>query len=246
MAEKTKKKKHVTATIIFFIALAVFIFAAAMLGRNYIRGMVTQHEFKQLQVDGKHDLAALHRKNGDVTGWIKVKGTSIDYPVMQTVDDPEYYLRRNFNREHSVAGTPFLDAASRVGRSQNYLIYGHNMKNGTMFHDLLKYEKEAFYRKHKTFTYDEYRDGRQVDGTYEVVAVVRTQIYSAGSGHFRYNHYADIETRKSFNTYIKNIKALSEISTGVTPQYGDQLVTLSTCAYHVENGRFFVVGRKVK
>ena len=65
----------------------------------------------------------------------------MDYPVVQTPKDPEYYLRRNFEKENSISGTPFMDEYSKIGKSKNYLIYGHNIKSGTMFHQLLKFEK---------------------------------------------------------------------------------------------------------
>ena len=131
--------------IIFIIALLVFIGSAGYLGLHYFEGQQTENAFRQLTVDGGHDLAALHEQNPDIVGWIKIDDTRVDYPVMWTPDDPEFYLRRNFQKEDSVAGTPFLDAASTMPGSSNWLIYGHNMKNGTMFHDTLKYEDKAFY-----------------------------------------------------------------------------------------------------
>ena len=113
------------------------------------------------------------------------------------------------------------------------------MKNGTMFHDLLEYEEESFYRDHKTFKFDTIYKGGQ--GTYEVVAVCYSQIYPADSTEFKYYQYAGITTESEFNDYVRGIKSLSLYETGVVPEYGDQLVTLSTCAYHVKDGRFFVV-----
>ncbi|MEA4922331.1 MAG: class B sortase [Eubacteriaceae bacterium] len=232
--------------IVFTVALIVFLVALGVILQHYIRGAVEQNDFNKLQVNGGHDLEALYKDNSDLAGWVEVKDTKIDYPVMQTINEPEYYLRRNFEKKDSLAGTPFLDASSKIGVSENYLIYGHNMKNGTMFHQLLKYEEKDFYKEHKTFTYDEVRKGKQVNGTYEVVAAFRTQIYSEDSKEFKYYEYPYIGDKKQYEQYVEGIKALSLYDTGITPEYGEQLVTLSTCAYHVDDGRFAVVGRKIK
>jgi sortase B len=228
--------------IIFIIALLVFIGSAGYLGLHYFEGQQTENAFRQLTVDGGHDLAALHEQNPDIVGWIKIDDTRVDYPVMWTPDDPEFYLRRNFQKEASVAGTPFLDAASTMPGSSNWLIYGHNMKNGTMFHDTLKYEDKAFYDGHKTIHFDTLEG----EGLYEIVAVCYTQIYEENAQVFKYYQYASIVDEASFDAYVQGVKALSIYDTGVTPVWGDQLITLSTCEYSVEDGRFIIVARKVQ
>ena len=228
--------------IIFIIALLVFIGSAGYLGLHYFEGQQTENAFRQLTVDGGHDLAALHEQNPDIVGWIKIDDTRVDYPVMWTPDDPEFYLRRNFQKEDSVAGTPFLDAASTMPGSSNWLIYGHNMKNGTMFHDTLKYEDKAFYDGHKTIHFDTLEG----EGLYEIVVVCYTQIYEENAQVFKYYQYASIVDEASFDAYVQGVKALSIYDTGVTPVWGDQLITLSTCEYSVEDGRFIIVARKVQ
>jgi sortase B len=228
--------------IIFIIALLVFIGSAGYLGLHYFEGQQTENAFRQLTVDGGHDLAALHEQNPDIVGWIKIDDTRVDYPVMWTPDDPEFYLRRNFQKEDSVAGTPFLDAASTMPGSSNWLIYGHNMKNGTMFHDTLKYDDKAFYDGHKTIHFDTLEG----EGLYEIVAVCYTQIYEENAQVFKYYQYASIVDEASFDAYVQGVKALSIYDTGVTPVWGDQLITLSTCEYSVEDGRFIIVARKVQ
>ena len=210
-------------------------------------GMIlTEQEKETLEWMRAHEIyGEFYEKNPDFVGWICIDGTNINYPVMQTPKAPTFYMRKNFEKEYSVSGTPFLDAASTVGKSKNYLIYGHNIKSGTMFHQLLKYEKETFYEKHKTFTYDQVVNGKEVKGTYRVVAVFRSRIYPKGSHAFKYYAHPSITEEETYNAYVHHCKALSSIDTGVTPKWGQQLVTLSTCAYHVEDGRFAVVGVKV-
>lgn len=233
-------------TIVFIIALVVFLGSGGYLAHYYITSMHQSNEFAELKTENGHDLVALHKKNSDIVGWVTVPDTRIDYPVMQTPDEPEYYLRRNFKKEDSVAGTPFMDAASKIGSSKNYLIYGHNIKAGTMFHQLLKFEEEDFWKEHKYFYYDELVDGKQVEGKYEVVCFFRSEIAAEDADVFKYYEYADIEDEQDYERYIVNIKAIAPFDTGVYPEWPEQLVTLSTCAYHADNGRFALVGRKVK
>ena len=185
----------------------------------------------------------LYEANSDIIGWIQVEDTKIDYPIMWTPDDGEYYLHRNFQKEQASSGVPFMDAASDIFvPTSNFLLYGHNMKNGTMFHDLLKYKDKDFYQAHKTFRFDTIYKGGQ--GTYEVIAAGYSKIYPEDSNAFKYYQYAGITSESDFNEYVKGVKSLSRYDTGVTAEYGDQLVTLSTCAYHEKNGRFFVVGKR--
>ena len=235
----------VVRTVVFVVALIVFIGSAIYLGKYYYTSYKESHAFEGLKTNNEHDLVALHAKNNDLVGWIKIEGTNIDYPVVQTPDEPEFYLRKDFEGKHSVAGTPFMDANSKIGETKNYLIYGHNIKAGTMFHDLLEYEDKKFWEKHPTFTYDEYRDGKQVNGTYKVIAFFRSSIKEEGSSEFKYYTYPNIFDEDMYNEYVQGIKSIAAFDTGVEANWPDQLVTLSTCAYHTDDGRFAVVGVKI-
>ena len=242
--------------IVFVLCLIVFVGSAGMLLNYFLTGMREQSSLEDLaklkteREDMKTDKGTvigkyvdLYEANSDIIGWITVDGTKIDYPVMQTQDDPEFYLRRNFQKEHATAGVPFMDASSDIFvPTSNFLIYGHNMKNGTMFHDMLKYKDKSFYQEHKTFQFDTIYKGGQ--GTYEIIAAGYSMIYPEDSDAFKYYQYAGITSRSDFNEYLKGVKELSEYNTGVSAEYGDQLVTLSTCAYHEKNGRFFIVGKR--
>lgn len=243
--------------IILVICLIVFVGSAGVLLNYFMEGMSAQSSLEELSnlktereelktdkgiIIGKY--VDLYEANNDIIGWITIEDTKIDYPVMQTKNSPEYYLDKNFDEEYIASGTPFMDADSDIFLpTSNFMIYGHNMKTGIMFHDLLKYEDEEFYKTHKTFTFDTIYKGGQ--GTYEVIAACYSQIYPKDSNKFKYYQYPAITTEADFNDYVKSVKALSEYDTEVTAEYGDQLVTLSTCAYHVEDGRFFVVGKRV-
>lgn len=247
---------NIVRKIIFVICIIVFVASTGVLLNYFLTGWREQSSLEDLaklkteQEDLKTDkgtvigkYVGLYKKNSDIIGWLTIDGTKIDYPVMQTQDDPEFYLRRNFNKEHSTGGVPFMDATSDIFvPTSNFVIYGHNMKNGTMFHDLLKYKDESFFKEHKTFKFDTIYKGGQ--GTYAIIAVAYSKIYSEKSNAFKYYQYAGMTSRSEFNEYIKGIKEISEYNTGVSAEYGDQLVTLSTCSYHDKNGRFFIVGKR--
>ena len=242
--------------IVLVICLIVFVGSAGVLIDYFLNGMREQNALeglKDLQT-GREDLvtdkgtvigkyADLYLTNSDIIGWIKIEDTKVDYPVMQTKDDPEFYLHRGFSKEYTGSGVPFMDAASDIFiPTSNFLIYGHHMKNGTMFRDIEKYNDYDFYKDHKTFQFDTIYKGGQ--GTYEVIAAGYSQIYPKDSTEFKYYQYAGMTSQSDFNEYVKGVKALSEYDTGVVAEYGDQLVTLSTCAYQTEDGRFFVVARR--
>lgn len=189
------------------------------------------------------DFTKLYKKNNDFIGWLTIKGTPIDYPVMQTKDENEFYLHRNFDRDYDANGLPFLDANCDLNKpSTNLMIYGHHMKSGMMFASLLNFEKKEYYNKHKKITLDTLNDSRE----YEIIAAFYSQVYAKDSKEFKFYQFFEADTKKDFEDYISGVKKLSLYDTGITPQLGDELVTLVTCSYHVENGRFAVVGRRIK
>lgn len=185
----------------------------------------------------------LYEENKDFVGWINVPGTVIDYPVMQTKNNEEKYLHTNFYGKYDYEGVPFCNAASDLARpSDNIIIYGHNMKYGTMFQNLTKFEDKEFYEKHKIFFFDSiYRSG-----TYEIIGVIKTDLFK---GSYEYYKIADCNAEEfySYVNFIKN-KSLYRIDAINDVEYGDMLVTLSTCSYHVsgKKGRLLVVGKMIE
>lgn len=183
----------------------------------------------------------LFEQNPDLFGWIEIEGTKLNYPVMHTPDDPEYYLRRAFDGSSSMSGVPFLDGRCFEGCG-NYLIYGHHMKNGTMFAPITSYAKETFWQEHPVIRFDTLYE----TGVYEVVAAFYSKVYSADDVDvFRYYTYTDLSDPETFAEYAAKIKAAALYDTGIEVAYGNPLLTLSTCEYHTANGRFVVVAQKV-
>jgi sortase B len=181
--------------------------------------------------------------NGDMAAWIQVPGTVIDYPVMWTPDDEEYYLYRDFNKKDNSNGSLILDADSCVDPlTTNLIIHGHNMKSGAMFGHLKDYENKDFFEEHKDIVL--YTDGLQRN--YQVIAVFRSQVFKKSDKVFKYYNFFQANTQEEFDDFYQNIKALSLYDTGVSAEFGDHFLTLSTCTYHVEQGRFVVVAKEVE
>ena len=108
---------------------------------------------------------ALAEQNADMVGWIRIEGTTIDYPVMQTPDDFNFYLRRNFDKEYSNLGTPYIQENCDLKTSDNLILYGHHMLDGGMFSDLDLYKKKSFWEKHKTIRFDTLDEIAERNGT---------------------------------------------------------------------------------
>ena len=181
----------------------------------------------------------LYQKNPDLAGWLTIPGTRIDYPVMYSPDEPERYLHANFDIDYSFAGLPFLDAACDT-ESGNRIIYAHNMLDGSMFRSLPKYESKSYWQAHPTIHFDTLYE----EGEYEVLAAFYDRVYYTYENCFKFYQFIDAADEADFNNAISNFRSKALYDTGVTAAYGDKLITLVTCAYHVEDGRFVVVARK--
>ena len=177
--------------------------------------------------------------NSDFVGWIAIDGTNINYPVMQTPNSPDFYLKRGFDKNYSDYGVPYVQENCLIGHSDNCVIYGHHMKDGAMFADLCKYERESFYREHPTIRFDTLAGF----GEYEIVCVFKTAAYTEDG--FRYYHFVDAESEEAFQGFIRSCQALALYDTGVSAEYGDKLITLATCEYSRTNGRIVVVAKRV-
>lgn len=267
--QKSPKKLKIIYTVLMIVFAVIFIFCAVYLFRYFMENKKSEDNYEELRdlidepseetaedgsieepqyvnIDGVDVLkkySKLYQKNKDFVGWIKIPGTKIDYPVMQTKDDDEYYIRRDFDKKESSAGTLFIDGNDNLNPpSDNIIIYGHNMKIGTMFHDLLEYESKEFFEENKYITFDTIYE----TGTYEVIAAFRTKAYDENYQGFKYYQFFDAQTEEEFDNFVSNCQSQTPYDTGNTAVFGDKLITLSTCAYHDENGRYVVVAKKIK
>ena len=184
--------------------------------------------------------APLYQRNNDTVGWVRIEGTGIDYPVMQTKNTNAYYLHRDFDRNNSPSGTPFMDyqCDSKI-LSDNTIIYSHNMKNGTMFHDLLKYADKAFYDAHKFIDFDTLYD----TGRYEIFAVSRMN--ERQYNEFKYYEFVNAKDKVGYDAFVEGCIKRSLYDTAIVPNHPEKLLTLSTCSYSSDNERFVVFARKI-
>ena len=186
----------------------------------------------------------LYEENREMVGWIQIEGTKANAPVMQTPDDPEFYLRHGFDHEETYIGLPFLDERNDIfNRSHNMIVYAHNLYNsGRMFGQISQYENKSFLEKHPIVKFDLLFERRE----YEVFAMFRSREYRGQETGFRYYDYIDLSDQKRFNEFVRQVKEISLQETGIIPVWGDEFLTLSTCSYHVNKGSFVVVCRRVR
>lgn len=250
--KRSSKSKHILLTLLIIIFVASITYITYYLYRMYKKARTNQNILDNIIIDNGEvteektermlQLEELRKQNNEIIGWLEIEGTNINYPVCQA-EDNDYYLTHNYKKEKENTGTLFLDKDFDLDKSStNYLIYGHRNKQGLMFEDLMKYSKQDFYNEHPTIKFTTTKE----DATYEIIAVFYSRVYYKNEQNvFRYYYFINAETEDQFNEFVNNAKAVSIYDTGKAANYGDQLLTLSTCEYSQENGRFAVVARKV-
>ncbi len=185
---------------------------------------------------------AAYNANNDLAGWISIDGTVIDYPVMYRPAEKDYYLHRNFYEEYEKRGPGAIyirEKCDPFKPSDNVVIYGHYKQDGSMFHDLHGYYYESFWREHQFIRYDTIYEHH----TYQIVAVFKTDV--ASEDFFPYHRFNDAKNEKEFNDFISTVKRMSFYDTDVDAEYGDKLITLSTCEYTLEEGRLVVIAKQI-
>lgn len=186
------------------------------------------------------EYAALYELNQDFVGWIKIEGTRINYPVMQTPENANYYLYRDFYRQNASQGSIYVREVCDVNApSDNVVLFGHHMNDGSMFQNLANYKRQEYWEQHRYIYFDTLTEYH----TYEIFAVFTTTA-TVGKG-FDYIQMADAADAAEFDAHVQTCISLSFYDTGIIPQYGDKLLTLSTCAYNQVNGRLVVVAVRV-
>lgn len=180
-----------------------------------------------------------YNENPDTVGYLEIPGTKLMNPVVQTPDDPNYYLKRDFGGNQSDWGTVYAWGSADVNRpSDNVTLFGHNMIDGSMFACLHNYTKKEYWEENQLIIFNTLYEAH----TYRIFAVFKI---NANIGSFAYHQFVDAETPEDFNDFVSTCSALSIYDTGITPVYGDKILTLSTCAYYTEDGRYLDNGRLV-
>lgn len=251
-----KRENNSLLQMLFGMSLIVFVASAILIGQYMMESYKNSNKQDQV-TDMLDDLntnsedgqlvdryASIRDKYKNLVGRLIIKNglSENDLVVMQTPDEPDYYLKRDADGNYSDFGTAYLDYRCSVENlTDNLMIYAHNMKNGTQFGCLKKYKSKDYWEKNPTVTFETMYDEPV---KYEIFAAFYSKIYKVGDDVFKYYKFFDAANEEEFNDYVNNVKKLSLYDTKIVPKYGEQLLTLSTCSSHTENGRFVIVARK--
>ena len=184
------------------------------------------------------DINKLYQTNSDFIGWLKIDNTSINYPVMQTENArKDYYLRKNFYKEYSQWGTPYIAEYCNILNSDNTIIYGHHINGNKMFGELEKYRNKEFYNNHRKISFKTIYG----DYNYEIIAVFKTNTDNG----FKYYNFEKAKSKEEYQNFINKCKEISLYNIDTTAEYGEKIITLSTCDYSEINGRFVVIAKEI-
>lgn len=266
MRHKNKKAGLILLTVFF---ACLFLYGGVNLLRYYMEGFKSRKEFESLSAvveaadsasgkealpdtagdgDGPREILPRYRElyaqNPDLAGWLRVDGTGIDYPVMfKGMDYIDYYLHRDFSGDYSYRGCLYIKEDCDLNRPSDVIVvYGHNMKDGTMFGPLKKFENAGFAKDHPYFEMDTLYETRR----YEIISVFRTQTGTGSAEDFDYWRFVDAEDEDHFNAYVQELKRRSLFEIPAEAVYGDKLVELSTCEYSSQNERLVVAGKQIQ
>lgn len=203
--------------------------------------VVEKNEDSESRID---KVKILKGENPDIVGWLEIPNTNISYPVLQGTDN-SYYMYHNYKKEKSNDGSLFLDKAYDWNKpSTNLLIYGHNNRGSEeMFVGLLDYKNEEFYKNHTKIRFTTENE----DVEYEIISIFLSRVYYQHEEDvFRYYYFVDAKNEEEFDIFINNCKKVTMHNIETEAEYGDSLITLSTCEYSQEDGRFAVVAKKIE
>ena len=184
----------------------------------------------------------LYKQNKDLAGWLSIEGTVINYPVMQTgKKNSDFYLHHDFEKKESDHGTLFVDARNDyVNRDTNLIIYGHNMRDGTMFGGLKSFMDQEYFKNHQKLVFDTIYEKAE----YRIVAVCLSKVNYQDDHTFRYYNFLNASNKEEFQAFLANIQQLTVFDQKIDISYGDELLTLSTCNSYVQDGRLFLIAKK--
>ena len=241
--------RKIVYTIITILLIGLVLISSYLIFKEKKQNEKQENTFEDLieiveenienQEERKIDINKLYEENKDIVGWLKIDNTTINYPIMQNINDPNYYLCRDFYKNYSSYGTPYMAKQCNLN-SDNIVIYGHHMKNNKMFGELEKYKSKDFYNNHKIITFTTL----EKEYSYEIFAVFKTTVYTKNT--FRYYENINFENKKMYNDFINICKDKSLYQTGIEIKDKEKLITLSTCEYSNKNSRLVIVARKIK
>ena len=234
--------KRMIKISLILLLLGMAVIAAVPFLKEKEAERKSENGFKEIQesVTEKKDktmnVTKLKGENKDCIGYLEVPGTTISYPIMQTRDNPNYYLNHDFDKNYSFYGTPYLSAYCDLKKSDNLIIYGHNINGGKMFGALEQYKEKDFFDRHRKiyFTTDRRRE-------YEVFAVMSVNVRK-----FKYWKFIMARDEKDYDEFAQKVLEHSMWNIGGKPKYKEQILMLSTCDNGKEDDwRIVVVGKEI-
>lgn len=233
-----KKKSNVFLNVLLVLFIIGIIGVGSYIGYHFWTLHKAQAKYEKIRVKDKR---GLKKKYKNMVGWIKIKGSNIDYPVMDSPKgDPDFYLTHDMTSKYSPSGAIFKDPDSRFEDSYHSIIFGHHMSDGTMFGSLIKYQYQNYADSHRQMKFIKwYKDGSYNVQKYKVFGAYKCLTDDADN----YMKYAEIKDKKTFDKYIKMVVNRTMIKSNIKPMFGDEMLTLSTCSHHVGDykGRLVVV-----
>ncbi len=264
-----EKKIRLKFNIVIGLLTAIFIVSSSFVAYYYIdsfrakkdiadlRNQLDRGETIQIPTDNVDDqqkaldeiekrklesYKKLYEQNNDMVGWIQIENTTIDFPVMQVKSVKDYYLYKNFNEEYSIGGLPYVQEDCDVFiPTDNVIIHGHHRSDGSMFAALTNYKDIEYYYAHPIVNFDTLVECHQ----YQIIAVFTVRV-NTGDDKFPFYNYINFSSSSDFDRYIDTCKEYALYDTGITAEYGDKLITIATCDFSVNNGRFLVVAKRIR
>lgn len=247
------KTTIIIKTVSLVAVLGIIVCSVWLFGIEYDHA-VLRRENKEVQsvmneILQQHDpdsdvynFSLLYDVNPEISAWITIPDTDINYPICQT-DNNDYYLSHSFNKKYSAFGTLFFDCNSDVKKSQNITVYGHSLKNSQMFTNIRKYSKLDYYKEHPIIQLI------TPEGLVEYkvfAAMVMNAVPADDNGYLYPFMESDFTSQRNFINWIEEAFQRSIIQTPVDILPNDRILTLSTCGYEFENQRFVVMARQVR
>ena len=217
-------KRSCVYVVLFLFVAAILVISAGMAVNQLKEDYAEEKQFVDIQneaqtMNDNNIVDKLRKRNKDVIGYLEIPDTTISYPVMQSKDNPDFYLNHDIDKNYSFYGTPYLSAYCDIKSSDNLIIYGHNINGGKMFGALTQYRDETFYKKHKDILFTT-KDKKK----YKIFSVI-----SVNKNDFPYWKFVMAQDESDYDTFINKVRQYSIYDIDITPKYGEKILTLSTC-----------------
>ena len=217
-------KRSCVYVVLFLFVAAILVISAGMAVNQLKEDYAEEKQFVDIQneaqtMNDNNIVDKLRKRNKDVIGYLEIPDTTISCPVMQKKDNPDFYLNHDIDKNYSFYGTPYLSAYCDLEKSDNLIIYGHNINGGKMFGALTQYRDETFYKKHKDILFTT-KDKKK----YKIFSVI-----SVNKNDFPYWKFVMAQDEPDYDKFINKAKKYSIYNIDIMPKYGEKILTLSTC-----------------